>query len=144
MNARNKGFTLIELLVVFSLLALLLSIAVPRYLSVTGMSREKVRSQNIATIRDALDKYKADQGSYPSKLEDLVIKQYLRNIPLDPVSGSNNWTLIGDPQDPSSGVYDVAIPVQETTATAPRFEPAENATEPPLGSPPLATLPNNR
>lgn len=106
----NSGFTLIELLVVFTLLALLLSIAVPRYLHSVDGAREKVRQQNMATMRDALDKFKADQGRYPSELSELVGKQYLRNIPLDPVSGSTAWTPLAHPTGLETGIYDVAPP----------------------------------
>lgn len=114
MKRQHSGFTLIELLVVFTLLALLLSIALPRYLQATGASREKARSQNMATIRDALDKYKADQGNYPATLDELVTKQYLRNVPVDPVTGSRAWTLLSDPAKATPGVYDIAAPAQGT------------------------------
>lgn len=107
---RHLGFTLIELLVVFTLLALLLSIAVPRYLSTVDHSRDKVRQQNLATLRDALDKFKADQGRYPNELGELVTKQYLRMIPLDPVSGTQAWVPLAHPAGLEQGVYDVAPP----------------------------------
>ncbi len=106
----SAGFTLIELLVVFTLLALLLSIAVPRYFHSVDGAREKVRQQNMATMRDALDKFKADQGRYPTELAELVSKQYLRYIPLDPVSGSNTWTPLAHPAGLEVGIYDVAPP----------------------------------
>ncbi len=104
------GFTLIELLVVFSLLALLLSIAVPRYLNTTDNARAKVREQNMATLRDALDKFKADQGRYPSELAELVHKHYLRKLPLDPVSGSSGWIALPHPWGAEAGVYDISAP----------------------------------
>jgi general secretion pathway protein G len=116
------GFTLIELLVVFSLLALLLSIAVPRYLNTTETAREKVRAQNMATLRDALDKFKADQGRYPTELAELVQKQYLRGMPLDPVSGSSEWTPLPHPAALEPGIYDVSPP-----GPAPAVSAAEGA-----------------
>lgn len=106
----NSGFTLIELLLVFTLLALLLSIAVPRYLHSVDSAREKVRQQNMATLRDALDKFKADQGRYPSELSELVAKQYLHHIPFDPVSGTTTWTPLAHPAGLETGIYDVASP----------------------------------
>lgn len=105
-----RGFTLIELLVVFTLLALLLSIAVPRYLATVDHSREKVRQQNLATIRDALDKFKADQGRYPQELAELVSKQYLRALPKDPVTETQAWVPLAHPTGLEVGVYDVAPP----------------------------------
>jgi general secretion pathway protein G len=109
------GFTLIELLVVFTLLALLLSIAVPRYISTTETARDKVRGQNMATLRDAIDKFKADQGRYPSELLELVSKQYLRKVPEDPVTGSTSWTPLPSPGAVEPGIYDVAPPGPAST-----------------------------
>lgn len=119
----TAGFTLIELLVVFTLLALLLSIAVPRYLHATDSAREKVRMQNMATLRDALDKFKADQGRYPTELAELVRKQYLRNIPLDPVTGSSGWVPLAHPAALEPGIYDLAPPEPER-APSPDLPPA--------------------
>lgn len=107
---RVAGFTLIELLVVFTLLALLLGIAVPRYLGSVDSAKDKVRQQNMSTIRDALDKFKADQGRYPSDLGELVNRKYLRSVPMDPVSDSQAWTLLPPPPGEGDGVYDVAPP----------------------------------
>lgn len=128
----SHGFTLIELLVVFSLLALLLSIAVPRYLSTTQTAREKVRLQNIATIRDALDKFKSDQGRYPAELAELVDKRYLRNLPYDPVSGSSSWTPLPHPAAAEPGVYDVSPPIP----AAPAGDTANQNATPTTATPP--------
>lgn len=128
---RVNGFTLIELLVVFTLLALLLTIAVPRYLRIADSSRDKVREQNMATLRDALDKFKADQGRYPTELGELVSKQYLRKLPVDPVTGSSDWIPVEDPAKNFAGVYDIAPP------TGPALESSGTAdAEPSLPLPP--------
>jgi general secretion pathway protein G len=106
-HAGRPGFTLIEMLVVMTLVALLLTLAVPRYFTALDHGRERVQRQNAATLRDAIDKFFADQGRYPDTLEDLVAKRYLRQIPLDPVSEAADWAVI-PPADPSLGsVYDV-------------------------------------
>jgi general secretion pathway protein G len=141
-----NGFTLIELLVVFTLLAMLLTIAVPRYLQIAGNSREKVRDQNIATLRDALDKFKADQGRYPTELAELVGKQYLRKLPVDPITGSSEWTPVEDPAKNFAGVYDVAPPVAVALDTplagdadGPTPLPPGRPAAPPTGPTPPAT-----
>jgi general secretion pathway protein G len=104
---RRRGFTLIEMLVVMTLIALLLTLAVPRYFTALDNGRARVQRQNVATLRDAIDKFYADQGRYPDALDELVGKRYLRQIPLDPVSEAANWVVIA-PADPSLGnVYDV-------------------------------------
>ena len=109
MAKRARGFTLVELLVVFTLIALLLTIAVPRYMTAADGAKEKVRAQNLATLRDAIDKFKADQGRYPSELPELVAKRYLRAIPLDPVTDSTEWVVMGT-QSGVQGVQDIAPP----------------------------------
>jgi general secretion pathway protein G len=102
-----RGFTLIELMVVMVLIALLLTLAVPRYFSTIDTGKQRVQLQNISAIRDAIDKYFGDQGKYPGTLQDLVDKRYLRSIPVDPVTEKPDWAVI-PPADPNlSGVFDV-------------------------------------
>ncbi|MEO8024122.1 prepilin-type N-terminal cleavage/methylation domain-containing protein [Polaromonas sp.] len=123
----QTGFTLIELLVVFTLLALLLTLATPRYLKTLESGKAKVQVQNMATLRDAIDKFRADQGRYPAQLEEIVAKQYLRQIPLDPVSGTHGWLTVPPPNTEESGIYDVRPP-EPVSATAASAPPADNAT----------------
>jgi general secretion pathway protein G len=114
----GRGFTLIEMLVVMTLIALLLTLAVPRYFSTLDTGRDRVQLQNIATLRDAIDKFHADQGRYPQALDELVEKKYLRHIPKDPITEAADWDVIA-PTDPSLGnVYDVKpAPRVENPAT---------------------------
>jgi general secretion pathway protein G len=102
-----RGFTLIELMVVMVLIALLLTIAVPRYFGTIDTGKQSVQRQNISAIRDAIDKYYGDQGKYPEALQDLVDKKYLRSVPVDPVTQLPNWVIV-PPTDPNlTGVYDI-------------------------------------
>jgi general secretion pathway protein G len=119
----QAGFTLIELLVVFTLLALLLTLATPKYLKTLESGKSKVQAQNMATLRDAIDKFRADQGRYPAQLEEIVAKQYLRQIPVDPVSGTHGWLAVPSPNTEETGIYDVRPP-ELVSASAP---PAANA-----------------
>ena len=99
----SRGFTLVELLVVLAIIAVLLSIAAPRYSGSVDRAKEAVLRENLASLRDALDKHYADTGHYPLKLEDLVTKRYLRRVPLDPVTDSaTTWVLV-PPLDPEQG-----------------------------------------
>lgn len=102
------GFTLIELLVALAIIALLLSLAVPRYFGSLTRAEEAVLKENLASMRDALDKHFADTGKYPGSLEDLVTRKYLRSVPTDPVTQSQTSWVIVPPADPAQGaVYDV-------------------------------------
>lgn len=105
---RTNGFTLIELLVVLAVIAMLLSIAVPRYVAGVERAREAVLHQNLALLRDALDKYYGDKGKYPDALEDLVTARYLRRLPLDPITDSDaTWVAVPPPQAEMGGISDV-------------------------------------
>ena len=103
-----SGFTLIELLVVMAIIATLLTLAVPRYFNSLDKSKEAVLRQDLATMRDAIDKYFADKGKYPESLESLATERYLRRIPVDPLTDRSDSWLASSPDDPSStGVSDV-------------------------------------
>ena len=104
----NKGFTLIELLAVMVIIALLLTIAAPKYFGSVDRSRESILRQDLATMREALDKYYGDTGQYPDALEDLTKKKYLRSIPRDPITDSDaTWVIIAPTNDAKGAVYDV-------------------------------------
>jgi len=105
----SGGFTLIELMVVLAVVALLLSVAVPRYFHSVDRSKESVLRANLAVTRDALDKFYGDKGRYPDSLDQLVQAQYLRALPMDPITESNaTWILVGPSQTERAGsVFDV-------------------------------------
>lgn len=105
---RVAGFTLVELMVVLAIIALLVSIVAPRYIGRVTRAEEAVLKQDLALMRDALDKHYSDAGRYPSTLQDLVAKRYLRSIPNDPLTQSSATWIVIPPADPEKGaVYDV-------------------------------------
>ena len=107
MSKRN-GFTLVELMVVLAVIALLLSVVVPDYMGKMRRAEEAVLQQDLALIRDSLDKHYADTGKYPASLEELVAKHYLRAIPKDPFTQRDNTWVAVPPQDTRKGnVWDV-------------------------------------
>jgi general secretion pathway protein G len=107
-RATSSGFTLIELLVVMTIIAMLLTLAVPRYFRSVEKSRETVLRENLSILRDSLDKYYGDNDKYPDSLDDLVTKKYLRGIPRDPITESTTTWVTAAPEDPDKGlVYDV-------------------------------------
>src|SRR4051812_34797539 len=88
-RSMRKGFTLIELLVVMAIIATLLALAAPRYIGNVDRAKEATLRENLASLRDVLDKHYADAGKYPTNLDGLVAGKYLRKIPLDPITDSN-------------------------------------------------------
>lgn len=104
----TKGFTLIELLVVMAIIATLLTIAVPRYFGSVDHSKEIALKQSLNVMRDAIDKFYGDTGTYPETLNDLVNKKYLRAIPVDPITDSaTTWQSVPPPDGKISGIYDI-------------------------------------
>lgn len=90
-----RGFTLIELLVALSIVALLLTLALPRYFGAVDKSKTLVLKENLRSIRVCIDRYYADRGTYPESLSELVELRYLKSIPIDPVLESDQqWVLI--------------------------------------------------
>ncbi len=107
-SQQGKGFTLIELLVVLSIIALLLTIATPRYFSSIDRAKETTLKQDLNVVRDALDKFYADKGVYPESLETLVLDKYINKVPYDPITESNETWEIIPPEPPLEGfVYDI-------------------------------------
>ncbi len=104
----GSGFTLIELLVVLALIALLLTIALPRYFGSLDRSKETVLKENLKVLRTTLDKFQADTGQYPEVLDELVAKQYLRAVPVDPVTESaTTWVIVPHQNPEVRGIFDV-------------------------------------
>lgn len=106
---RNTGFTLIELLVVMAAIGLLLAIVAPRYTEHVDRARETALRQNLASLRDAIDKFHADRARYPKDLQELAQERYLRSVPIDPVTDrSDTWQLLPPPGSAGTGaVFDV-------------------------------------
>jgi len=105
-GAGKRGFTLIELLVVLAILALLLTLAVPRYFRSIDQSKETVLRENLRITREMIDKFYGDQGRYPQTLDELVEKKYLRALPIDPVIDSDRGWVVIAPEN-GEGVYDL-------------------------------------
>lgn len=112
-NRRRFGFTLIELMVVMAVIAVLMSIALPIYSRTIQRSKESVLKNNLFTLRTVIDEYTYDKQKAPQTLDDLVSDGYLRQVPIDPMTGSaDSWKLImedasnaANQQEP--GIWDV-------------------------------------
>jgi general secretion pathway protein G len=104
-----RGFTLIELIVVMAIVALLVSIAAPRYFRSIDRAKENALRTSLNVMRDAIDQFAADKGRYPESLDEMVDARYLRAVPVDPMTGSaRTWVLVAPPDDGAKGrVYDV-------------------------------------
>lgn len=90
-----RGFTLIELMVVMAIISVLLAIALPIYQKSIVRAKETVLRNNLFTLRDMIDEYTIDKQKAPETLQDMVSEGYLRQVPQDPMTGSDQtWKLI--------------------------------------------------
>ena len=95
-------------MIVMAIIALLLTLAVPKYFQGLDRSKDVVLMENLRTTREVIDKFYADNGRYPDSLSELVETKYLRQIPLDPVTDSAYTWVITPPESPYKGeVYDI-------------------------------------
>ena len=116
---KTGGFTFIEMVIVIVMLGILMAIAVPVYMAQLRSTREGVLKNNLATMRERLDQYRADRNKYPSSLQQLVEGGYLRGLPEDPMTGANEWEEVYsdyDPNEPDAepGIFDIHSRSAET------------------------------
>jgi general secretion pathway protein G len=117
----ERGFTLLELIVAATILAVLTLMALPLARVTVQREREKQLRRALWEMRDAIDRYKdaadrqafqikVDSYGYPPDLETLVKGvdvqgkkiRFLRSIPIDPMTKSQEWGLRSMQDDPES------------------------------------------
>jgi general secretion pathway protein G len=107
------GFTFVELMIVMAIIAILLSVAIPIYNRSITRAKESVLKNNLFTMRNVIDEYTYDKQKAPQTLQDLVGDGYLREVPIDPMTGSNDsWKIIQEDasntvNQAQPGIYDV-------------------------------------
>ncbi len=108
---RKSGFTLIELMVVMAIMMILIGIAAGIYQRNIQRAKEAVLKEDLQEMRKAIDNYTMDKQAAPQSLDDLV-PQYLRIMPVDPITTNKDWTPVIDsvvltPDQAGSGITDV-------------------------------------
>ena len=94
-NGRIRGFTFVELMVVITIIVILVTMAIPIYNKTIIRGKETVLKQNLFTMRTVIDNYTFDKQKAPQSLQDLVSDGYLREVPNDPMTGSNStWRTV--------------------------------------------------
>jgi len=62
-----------------------------RYQQTVLDEREAILKEDLTLIRAAIKQYTSDKGLPPQSLDDLVRAEYLRLIPVDPITEQSNW-----------------------------------------------------
>jgi general secretion pathway protein G len=118
MNLRSNasqvaGFSLLELIVVMAVLGILVAFAIPAYQDATLRAKEAILKEDLQRLREALEQHLVDKGVYPEALEDLVEFGYLRQLPVDPITKSDDtwepefapWMMVDQGQP--AGIWNV-------------------------------------
>ena len=105
---RRRGFTLIELIIVFTLIGILVGLGLPQYKYATRRARESVLRENLFQMRKLINQYYVDKAKYPFSLQDLVDEEYLRIIPVDPMTkSSETWIEVREELEPEEAMMGV-------------------------------------
>ena len=108
---RPTGFTLLELVMVMTIIVILAAVGVTSYQTIQLKARETILKQDLQTMRKKIDEYAADREKLPQSLDDLVGAGYMRDVPIDPITGQKDWVVdMGDDpiaRDGGQGVVDV-------------------------------------
>lgn len=102
---RQKGFTLVELVVVVMIIGILVAIAAPKMLNITGEATDNSVRMSLNVVRDAIETYASQNtGSYPDDTNDAAfkaaIKPYLRGTFPSSLVGTNDNTVTMSAADP--------------------------------------------
>ena len=114
-SRHSRGFTLIELMIVVAMMLILVSIAVPNYITSVKRARESVLRQDLFTMRSVISQYTLDKQKMPQSADDLVQAHYLKQIPTDPITNQANWnwhtadegTIMSPDEQDQGGIDDV-------------------------------------
>lgn len=128
-SSRDEGgFTLIELLIVIAIIGIIAGIAAAQMRTAPQRAREAVLKEDLFALRDVIDQYFADKGKYPESLEALVEEGYLRKIPVDPITGSDEtWQTVqaeatDEDTEGAGGIIDVKSGSDGTALDGTRFQ----------------------
>ena len=109
----HEGFSLLEMMMVVTVILILASISAPFYKTAVIRAREAVLREHLFTLRNVIDEFTRDIGRVPLSLDEIVEKGYLKQLPTDPFTGSNEtWveTKEDQPLSPNQktlGIVDV-------------------------------------
>jgi general secretion pathway protein G len=90
----RRGFTLIEMIIVFTMIGILVGLALPQFKNAAKKARESALKEDLTIFRKVIDQYFVDKAKYPASLQTLVDEKYLRKIVNDPITGHPDWVEV--------------------------------------------------
>ena len=97
----SRGFTLLELMIVITIIIILAAITLPQFQKTILHTREAVLRDDLSQMRKLIDQFAADKGKLPQSLDELVSEGYMREVPVDPITGQKDWAMTTR-EDPNS------------------------------------------
>jgi general secretion pathway protein G len=109
---RRRGYTLIELIIVMAIISILMAIAIPQYQKSLRRTKETMLHSHLQTLRTVIDEFTFDKKKAPQMLQDLVTEGYLRAVPIDPITGNDQWRTVQEDSltavdQTEPGIFDV-------------------------------------
>lgn len=144
---RQRGVTLLELIIAITILLILMGAAVPVVRLTVKRQKETELKRDLWEMRAAIDRYKdaadrnafqikVDSDGYPPDLDTLVKGvdvqgkklRFLRRIPIDPITGKDEWGMRSTRDDPTSeswggqNVFDVFSKAEGTGLNGTKYK----------------------
>jgi general secretion pathway protein G len=99
------------MVIVLTILVILAAVGVVAYQKIQLKAKETLLKHNLQTIRRQIDQFAADKERLPQSLEELVSEGYLKEMPIDPITGQADWEVeIGEDtvsREGGQGIVDV-------------------------------------
>jgi type II secretory pathway pseudopilin PulG len=104
-RGRQRGFILAMLLAFITAAGILLTKAMPSVVAEVQRDQEEELIFRGEALRNAMRRYKAKTGNYPTSLEDLmkVRPRILRKLYKDPMTAEGEWELVTAVQPGATG-----------------------------------------
>jgi general secretion pathway protein G len=107
-------------MVVITIIVILVTMAIPIYQKSITRAKESVLHSNLQTLRVVIDNYTYDKEKAPQNLQDLVSEGYLRQIPMDPMTGNTQWQIVMEDASQAvnqsePGIFDVKSSSNKTS-----------------------------
>ena len=120
----KKGFSITEVVVMLVVFAILLGLAVPKFMEIVHKAQEGSTKHKLMRVRNAIAVYYGEhQGTYPTDDLKSLVPEYLEAIPEAYIPGigpsnhvstgnfeqsftkTGGWAYVNDPSDPHFGDF---------------------------------------